>query len=94
MIITITKFLNQDLIDKNVSLHFAYLTQLAAENKIITSGLQSTRDGGAVIWNVKTKEEANNLMDDEPLVKVGAVSYKTIQFADEFCMKSFENMKI
>jgi uncharacterized protein YciI len=60
--------------------HRAYLDTQYEAGKLICSGRQSTMTGGVLISHVKTKEEADEIIKNDPYNLKGVAEYEVIEF--------------
>lgn len=57
-----------------MSEHFMYLEQKFNEGKVLIAGPCEDRSMGVSVWEVDSREEAEEIMYNDPAVKAGLVS--------------------
>jgi uncharacterized protein YciI len=67
-------------VERVVSAHREFLDQGYRQEKLLISGPQVPRTGGVIVARVKTREEADALMHDDPFFKEGIADYDVIEF--------------
>lgn len=67
-------------VDRFVAEHRAYLSKFYDEKKIICSGRQNPPTGGAVVFNLPTKEAVLEIAKDDPFVVQKVARYELIEF--------------
>ena len=60
-----------DEVDKYLAAHSAFLDKYYAQEKIIFSGRRNPRIGGAILFNVNTKEEVDAMLSEDPFRQNG-----------------------
>ena len=81
---------------KYVELHLAahrkYLDRFYEAGKLIASGPREPRVGGVILCNVRTVDEAQNLISQDPFFKEGIADYEITQFhVTKHNVPNFEN---
>lgn len=68
--------------------HHAYIKSLLAEGKLLMTGRQNPAIGGVIIAGVKSKEEFEKILAEDPFAKEGMAEYQIIEFEPVFCHPS------
>ncbi len=77
-------------VDKYLVAHRAYLGKFYAEKKIICSGRQNPPQGGAIVFNLSSKEVVLEIAKDDPFVVNHVARYELIQFDVSVCDDRFK----
>jgi uncharacterized protein YciI len=82
MVIITGKYIqNLDVIDALLMDHRNFLEECYKRSLFICSGPQIPRRGGVIIANVKSVDEAVDIMKSDPFVIHGAVEYQYVAFS-------------
>ena len=88
LILTYTQPLAE--IEKKVVAHREYLAGCYAKGLLICSGPQVPRAGGVIIANVTSKEEVDDLIQNDPFFQSGLAEYQVIEFDPVLQAKGFD----
>jgi uncharacterized protein YciI len=66
--------------DRHVDAHRAHLAEQYAAGRLLMSGPQMPRSGGVIVACVPTRDEVEAMMQRDPFVIAGVVSYRIIEF--------------
>lgn len=81
MFVCITTYLREfDLTEPVVSDHWAYQDRAFSEGRLVCSGPQPQGGGGIAIVRGDDEDEARRLLDNDPFVAGGVVTYQLIPF--------------
>lgn len=81
MVIVILKYTAPlERIDELLEAHRAFLRQGYERKQFLMSGPQQPRTGGVIVTTVKTKAEAERIVQEDPFLKEGAAEYQFIEF--------------
>lgn len=67
---------NKTFFDKHVPAHVAYVEDLVAKGHKARSGYWAERGGGMLIFEAASLEEAEQIVDRDPLIRNGCVEYE------------------
>ncbi|HIK33715.1 MAG TPA: hypothetical protein IGS17_09885 [Oscillatoriales cyanobacterium M59_W2019_021] len=68
------------IFDRHVSAHKAYVRDLIDKGHQARSGYWRRRGGGMMIFQAESMEEAQAIVDRDPLVKNGCVEYELYEW--------------
>lgn len=68
------------IFDQYVPAHVAYVKDLIAKGHQARSGYWKEREGGMLIFKAASLEEAQTLVEQDPLVKNGCVTYELYEW--------------
>jgi uncharacterized protein YciI len=66
--------------DRHVDAHRAHLAEQYAAGRLLMSGPQVPRTGGVIVACVPTRDEVEAMMQRDPFVTEGVVSYRIVEF--------------
>jgi uncharacterized protein YciI len=66
--------------DQYVPAHVAYVKDLIAKGHKAKTGYWKKRGGGMLLFEAASKEEAKAIVEQDPLVQNGCVSYKLLEW--------------
>lgn len=69
--------------------HKNYLEQEYQSNKLIFGGRKVPRTGGVLISQHASEEELKQVLDSDPFIKSGAVSYSITEFIPVMASKDY-----
>jgi uncharacterized protein YciI len=72
--------------------HKAYLEKEYNANKLMFGGRKVPRTGGILISQHSNEEELKRVLDSDPFVKSGAVSYSITEFIPVMAAKNYQNI--
>jgi len=72
--------------------HKIYLEQEYKSNKLMFGGRKVPRTGGILISQHENKHELQQVLNSDPFVKSGAVSYFITEFIPVMASKAYENI--
>ena len=82
MVIITGKYIQSlDVIDSLLTEHRHFLDKCYKKSLFICSGPQIPRKGGVIIADVKSVDEADDIMKTDPFVIHGAVEYQYVAFS-------------
>jgi len=67
-------------VDRVTPAHRAYLEQAYQAGKLLVSGPQVPRTGGLIVARVKTREEVDQVIHDDPFYQEKIADYEVIEF--------------
>jgi uncharacterized protein YciI len=65
-------------VDKARADHLKYLDGLERRSLVVAAGRQDPPDGGVILFDVETEDEARSLIADDPYVQRGLAEYRPI----------------
>ncbi len=68
----------RELINQTIPLHREWAKQQLAAGVLVQAGKWGDR-GGMIIIRAETKDEADNVVNDDPLVKAGLIIFETAE---------------
>ena len=71
--------------------HISYLEENYNTKKFICSGRKNPRIGGIILCNCATKQEAEQIMEQDPFLREKIARYEIIEFVPS---KSLEEFKV
>ena len=90
MVIILGKYVKPlEVIDTLIAEHRKFLDEFYKKSKFICSGPQDPRVGGVIVANVKSVDEARQIMKADPFHINGAAEYKLIKFLPLKCDERF-----
>ncbi len=90
MIIIINKYLKPlEEVDKELENHKIFLKKYYDKKVFICSGRQNPRTGGLIITNLKDKEEAQRIIEEDPFFVEGIASYVFIEVLPTMYQEEF-----
>lgn len=72
--------------------HQAFLKQLLADGKLLTSGRQNPPTGGIIISTIQSRAEFEQLLANDPFAKAGIAKYTIIEFNPSFYHAALEKL--
>jgi uncharacterized protein YciI len=72
--------------------HKNYLTQEYKSNKLMFGGRKVPRTGGILISQHESESELKQVLNSDPFVKSGAVTYSITEFIPVMASKAYENI--
>ena len=72
--------------------HKCYLEKEYQSNKLMFGGRKVPRTGGILISQHANEDELKQVLNSDPFIKSGAVSYSIIEFIPVMASKAFENI--
>jgi uncharacterized protein YciI len=69
-----------ELVEKHLEAHRKYLDKHYALNHFICSGAQIPRTGGVILCNAADRDEAMEIIKEDPFYQNDAVRYEIIEF--------------
>lgn len=67
-------------IDAAMRAHMAFLRKHYAEGRFLVSGRKIPRDGGIILALGKSRDEIEQIVQDDPFVKGGLAEFRVIEF--------------
>jgi len=67
-------------VERVVPAHREFLDQGYRAEKLLVSGPQVPRTGGVIVARVKTREEADALIHEDPFFKEAIADYEVVEF--------------
>lgn len=80
IIIELTYKVPLEEIDANLDAHATFLEKYYASGNFIASGRKVPRDGGIILANGISKEQANEIIKGDPFYQKGFADYKITEF--------------
>ncbi|MDE6232210.1 MAG: YciI family protein [Lachnospiraceae bacterium] len=77
-------------VEKFLQAHICYLEEQYSAKKFICSGRKIPRTGGIILCNCATKQEAEQIMEQDPFFKEKIAKYEIIEFVPSKSLKGFE----
>ena len=78
-------------VEKMLPAHISYLEENYNTKKFICSGRKNPRIGGIILCNCATKQEAEEIMEQDPFFREKIARYEIIEFVPS---KSLEEFKV
>ncbi|WWR19330.1 YciI family protein [Lachnospiraceae bacterium JLR.KK009] len=78
-------------VEKMLPAHISYLEENYNTKKFICSGRKNPRIGGIILCNCATKQEAEQIMEQDPFFREKIARYEIIEFVPS---KSLEEFKV
>lgn len=78
-------------IDELIPAHRQFLDKYYLRNKFICSGAQFPRTGGIILCNATDKEEAKQIIAEDPFCIFKAAKYDIIEFTPSKYARDFES---
>jgi len=72
--------------------HKTYLEKEYKSNKLMFGGRKVPRTGGILISQHADERELKNVLNSDPFIKSGAVSYSITEFIPVMAAEAFENL--
>jgi uncharacterized protein YciI len=67
-------------VDRVAPAHRAYLEQAYQAGKLLVSGPQVPRTGGLIVARLKTRDDVDRLIQDDPFFQEKIADYEVIEF--------------
>jgi len=80
-------------VDRHLDAHVAYLKQEYANGNFIASGRKVPRTGGVILCNVKTRDELDAVLANDPFHIAGIAYYEVMEFIPSMVAEGFEKLK-
>ncbi len=80
-------------VDKHLNAHIDYLKEQFANKSFIAAGRKIPRTGGIILSNVKTKDELQLILAQDPFYKADVADYEITEFIPSMTADGFENLK-
>lgn len=77
-------------VEKRLQAHISYLEENYSRKKFICSGRKVPRTGGVIICNCDTRQEAEQVMEQDPFFKEKIAQYDIIEFVPSKSLEEFE----
>ena len=77
-------------IDKHLDDHVAYLKQEYANGSFIASGRKIPRTGGIILSCVKSRDELELILAQDPFIKAGIAEYDITEFFPSMAAEGLE----
>ena len=77
-------------VDKHLDAHVAYLKQEYAKGNFVASGRKIPRTGGIILSCVKSRDELDLVLAEDPFNKAGIAEYDIIEFVPSMVAEGFE----
>ncbi len=68
------------VVERVLSAHIAYLDEHYADQSFLCSGPKEPRTGGVILCNCPSREEAEEIMRQDPFYKEDIARYEIIEF--------------
>ena len=72
--------------------HIQYLEKYYTGKKFICSGRKVPRTGGIILWNSATKQEAEQIIKEDPFFKEQIAEYEVIEFVPSKSLELFKTI--
>ena len=79
-IVSITYTSELDQVDKHIENHVAYLNKQYSLGNFLASGRKVPRTGGIILASVKSLDELNTIIEQDPFYKSQVASYEITEF--------------
>jgi uncharacterized protein YciI len=79
-------------VDKQIDAHRAYLRELIGKKILVCSGPKIPRTGGFILLSAGSRDEAVNIMAQDPYVLNGIATYEVIEFDLKSCAAGFRDL--
>lgn len=81
-----------DNVEKILPSHIKYLDKYYQKGIFICSGRKSPRTGGVILCKCKNKEQAKEIMEEDPFYKNNIAEYEVIEFIPSKTSESFTSV--
>lgn len=88
--LTYTKPISE--VERYLPLHISYLEEHYNTKSFICSGRKNPRTGGIILCNCTTKEEAEQIVAQDPFFKKKIAQYELIEFIPSKSLESFKTV--
>ena len=78
-------------VEKMLPAHISYLEENYSIKKFICSGRKVPRTGGIILCNCETRQEAEQIMEQDPFFKEKIAQYEIIEFVPSKSLEEFES---
>lgn len=79
-------------VEKMLPAHISYLEKNYSTKKFICSGRKVPRTGGIILCNCDTKQEAEQIAEQDPFFKEKIAKYEIIEFVPSKSLEEFETL--
>ena len=79
-VIELTYHVDLSLIDAHMAAHVRFLKKYYASGNFLVSGRKIPRDGGIIVAVGKSREEIENIINEDPFYARGLAEFRIIQF--------------
>lgn len=77
-------------VDKYLEAHKAFLQKFYASGHFICSGRKVPRTGGVILCRAESKEEVEEILNQDPFKQEGVSEYEIIEFVSSMFADGFE----
>lgn len=70
--------------------HVQFIQKQIENKRVIMTGRQNPPLGGVIVFNVKTKEQVESILQEDPYIKADLAKYQIIEFNPGLCDEAFE----
>jgi len=77
-------------LDKALAAHREYLNKYIKLRKFICSGRQNPRIGGVILCKAGSRDEANEIIKEDPFYFEKLAEYEIIEFVPGVCLDEFQ----
>jgi len=77
-------------VDKHLDAHIDYLKQEYAKGSFIASGRKIPRTGGVILSCLKSKDELELILANDPFHKAGIAEYEVTEFTPSMVAAGYE----
>ncbi len=77
-------------VEKMLPAHISYLEENYNAKKFICSGRKNPRTGGIILCNCATKQEAEQIMKQDPFFREKIARYEIIEFVPSKSLEEFK----
>lgn len=77
-------------VEKMLPAHISFLEEYYNTKKFICSGRKNPRTGGIILCNCATKQEAEQIMEQDPFFKENIAQYEIIEFIPSKSLEEFK----
>lgn len=79
-------------VEKMLPAHISYLEKNYNAKKFICSGRKNPRTGGIILFNCATKQEAEQIMKQDPFFREKIARYEIIEFVPSKSLEEFKTL--
>ena len=92
-IVSLTYQLPLDDVDRHLDSHVRYLKEMYSTRKFIASGRKSPRTGGVILSSLRSREELEAILAQDPFHSEGVAIYEITEVSFSMTAEGFENLK-
>ena len=92
-IVSLTYKKQLEEVDNHIDAHTEYLTTQYKKGNFIASGRKIPRTGGIILSNMKTREQLEAVLTEDPFHKCAIAAYEITEFIPSMVGEGFEILK-